>query len=298
MQPLKTITTITIGLLILIGTLASSRSEARPPQGRVADCEHGARVSGTFYVKGRNIEFRSGPGQDYDFVVNRKATDVLGKTQYRTLWPSMLLDARCETAGWLQARIVKADGNTVNWETGWVQKQFVTGEATDDAKAGLLWDVAGESEFTETEKQVVRRGALKVLKDEPNCAEIVTGFRSGSREGAYFVSCNAKNGGTPFNVWFTPEQVETGDTLAVPEAYPEQQAWQACERAIRARVSHPSTLDIHHILGYATTVHNNGNRTVIQDFSTKNSFGLELEYSARCLIQPDGTLEIAITESN
>ncbi len=297
---------VIIGILILIGifvdsneqdrTKVTARSEAEYTKRPGADCEHGTPTSGTFYVQGRSVNFRSGPGADHNPVVNSKATKVLGKTQYRTLWPSMVLKGHCETADWLQARIVKVDGRTVSWETGWVQKQYVSGEASDDIKAGLLWDIDGESDFTDAEKQVIKRGALKVLKDEPNCAEIITGYRSGSRKGAYYVTCNAKNGGLPFNVWFTPGEVETGGTLAVPRAYPETRSWAACQRAIKARVSHPSTLDIHNLLGYATEIHNNGNRTVIQEFSAKNSFGLELEYRARCLIQPDGALEITITE--
>lgn len=306
MKFLKGIAVI-IGILILIGIFADSdeqdrttttaRSESEQPKRPPANCEQGTPVSGTFYVQGSDINFRTGPGNDHSPVINRKATEVLGRTQYRTLWPSMVLEGRCETAEWLQARIVKADGSTVNWETGWVHKQFVTGEASDDMKAGLLWDIDGEADFTDAEKQVVKRGALKVLKDEPNCAQITTGYRSGSRKGAYYVTCDAENGGPPFNVWFTPDEVETGGPLAVPEAYPEAQSRQACERAIKARVSHPSTLDIHRVLGYATEVHNNGNRTVIQEFSAKNSFGLELEHRARCLIQPDGTLEITIAEA-
>ena len=223
MKFLKGIVVI-IGILVLIGiyvgpneqdrTTATTRSEPKQPKRPVANCEQGTPVSGTFYVKGSDINFRAGPGIDHAFVINRKATDVLGKTHYRTLSPSLVLDGRCETVEWLQARIVKADGNAVNWETGWVHKQFVTGEASDDMKAGLLWDIDGESEFTDAEKQVVKRGALKVLRDEANCAEITTGYRSGSRKGAYYVTCNAKNGGSPFNVWFTPDEVETGSTLA------------------------------------------------------------------------------------
>ena len=297
-----------IGLLIIIGvffgpeeqagTSTVTRSEPEQPRHIAAKCDHGSSISGTFYIKGSDINFRTGPSIDHARVINRKATDVIGSTQYRTLWPSMVLDGLCETTEWLKARIVKADGSPVDWETGWVHKRFVTGEASDDMKAGLLWDIDGEAEFSETEKQVLKRGALEVLKDEDNCAEITTGYRSGSRRGAYYVTCNATNGGPPFNVWFTPDEVNAGRTLAVPEAYPEAGSRRACERAITGRVSHPSTLDVHRFIGYATTVHNNGNRTVIQEFSAKNSFGLELEYRARCLIQPDGTLEITITEMN
>ena len=299
---------LTIGLLILIGVFFGPEEQAgtttvthtKPKQSErtAAKCDHGSPISGAFYVKGSDINFRTRPGIDHARVINRKATDVLGSTQYRTLWPSMVLEGLCETTEWLKAHIVKADGSPVNWETGWVHKRFVTGEASDDMKAGLLWDIDGEAEFSDAEKQVLRRGALQVLKDEANCAEITTGYRSGSRQGAYYVTCNAKNGGPPFNVWFTPDEVSAGRTLAVPEAYPETGSRRACERAITERVSHPSTLDVHHFIGYATTVHNNGNRTVIQEFSAKNSFGLALEYRARCLIQPDGTLEITTSEVN
>lgn len=208
----------------------------------------------------------------------------------------MLLEGRCETVEWVQVRIVKADGKVVNWETGWVHKQFVTSRASDNMKAGLLWDIDGENEFTDGEKQIVKRGALKVLKDEANCAEIIDGYRSGSRKGAYYVTCKARNGGPSFNVWFTPDEVESGTSLTVPTPYPEAQSRQACERAIQARVLHSSTLDMHHFFGYATKVHNNGNRTVIQEFSTKNSFDVEIQHRARCLILPDGKLEITITE--
>ncbi len=297
---------VIFGLLILIGIFAGSdeqdhgtvtaRSDSEQPKRPKANCKQGTQVSGPFYVKGSDINFRTGPGTNHSPVINRRATDVLGKTQYRTLWPSMVLEGQCETADWLQARIIKADGSAVNWETGWVYKKFVTGNASSDMKAGLLWDIDGENDLTNAEKQVVKRGALKVLRDEANCAEITTGYRSGSRKGAYYVTCNAKNGGSPFNVWFTPDEVKSGNILAVPKAYPETQSRQACEQIINEHISHPSTLDIHHVFGYATKVHNNGNRTVIQEFTAKNGFGLELKYRARCVIQPNGSLEITITE--
>lgn len=305
MKVIKTLGVIVV-FLIVIGIFAGpdeettttettktqSVQQARAP----VNCDYGTPVSGRFFVKGREINFRSGPGTNHSLVINQKATQVLGKTQYRTLWPSMVLEGLCETDEWLQASIIEADGSPVNWETGWVYKQFVTGSASPDKQAGLLWDIEGEKGFTDEEKALVKRGALKVLEDEPNCAKITTGYRSGSRKGAYYVTCIAKNNGPPFNVWFTPSDVETGSTLGVPKAYPEESSRRACEKAIEARVTHPSTLDIHHIMGYATQVHNNGNRTVIQEFTAKNSFGLEIKHRARCLIQPDGSLEITLTE--
>ena len=99
---------VIIGVLVLIGhffgspnekdrTTATTRSEPKQPKRPVANCEQGTPVSGTFYVKGRDINYRAGPGMDHAYVINRKATDVLGKTLYRTLGPSMVLEGRCET---------------------------------------------------------------------------------------------------------------------------------------------------------------------------------------------------------
>lgn len=259
-------------------------------------CDHGTAVSDRFFVKGRDVNFRTGPGTDHGPVVNQKASGALGRTVFRTLWPSMVLEGRCETEDWLQASIIEADGRSVKWETGWVYKRFVTGTASATMQAGLLWDIEAETDFTDREKALLKSGALNVLKDEPNCAKITTGYRSSSQKGAYFVTCTAKNDGQPFNVWFTPSDVRTGSRLGVPKAYPEEPSRRGCEKAIEERVTHPSTLDIHHFIGYATQVHNNGNRSIVQEFTAKNSFGLEIEYRARCLIQPDGSLEISVAE--
>lgn len=185
---------VIIAILVVFGCSActdkrdsadiNTRSESRPNKSVTVACEQGTPISGEVFVKGSEIEFRTGPSMDHAAVINRKATRVLGRIQYRTLWPSMVLEAQCETDEWLKARIVKADGNAVNWESGWVRKQYVADDATDDMKAGLIWNIGNESEFSEGEKQVVRQGALRVLEDEANCAEITDGYRSGSREGA------------------------------------------------------------------------------------------------------------------
>lgn len=133
------------------------------------------------------------------------------------------------------------------------------------------------ADFTAKEKALVKEGALKVLRDEPNCSKITYGDRSTSKKGKYFVTCDARNGGGPFNVWFSPSDVKNNRTLAIPTAFGEIQSKQLCIDAIKNRVNHPSTLDIHSITGYSTRVVNNGNREVVQIFSAKNSFGLELK---------------------
>ncbi|MBC7101791.1 MAG: hypothetical protein H5U13_00990 [Parvibaculum sp.] len=259
-------------------------------------CEVGEPSHGKLYVKSNDVNFRTGPGTNYDRVINERATSVLGRTIYRTLWTTAVLEARCETADWIKGDIVEADGKPVFWESGWVLKKFIAREMSDDQAAGLLWDIDAEPELTVADKKILLQGARKVLKDEPNCASIYTGYYSEKKRGSYYVTCNAKNGKEPFNVWFSSDEIASNSKLGIPVAYPEQPSRVACEQEILGQATYPSTVSFHRILGYATTVHNNGNRTIIQEFSAKNGFGLDLEYHARCLVLPSGKIELSMTE--
>ena len=65
---------------------SSTRSASQPPaqpaqasRPRVK-CEHGSPVSGRFYPQGTDINFRAGPGAQYELVVNKKASQVLDRT--------------------------------------------------------------------------------------------------------------------------------------------------------------------------------------------------------------------------
>ncbi len=166
----------------------------------------------------------------------------------------------------------------------------------EEALERMRWDIEADDSIPADKKQIVRQGALKVLADEGNCASVVTGGPSGTRPGAYFAMCEPRNGGTVFNVWFTPAEVEGDARLAVMPPFPEGAARELCEKEIRARVKNPSTLNIHRITGYSSRVANNGNRTVFQEFTAKNGFGVEATHQARCLIQPSGEVETTITD--
>lgn len=184
----------------------------------------------------------------------------------------------------------------INWLYSSLFPNAQTQPGTIAQKTGLVWDIEGEADFSAAEKALIEAGALKVLADEGNCASIYTGYRSSSQQGAYYVTCTAMNGREDFNVWFTPEELTSSGSLALPEPYPEQQSREGCNSAIESFVMNPSTLDIHSLLGYSSNVGNNGKRAITQEFSAKNLLGLELEYVARCLILPDGTLEFSASE--
>lgn len=260
------------------------------------NCSLGKPISGRFYPIADAVNFRSGPDKNSSRIINSTATAFLGETQYREIWTGMTLQALCETDEWLQAKIIEADGNPVNWETGWIYKKFVTQNMSSDRAAGLIWNIDAESEFSKREKETLKLGALKVLRDEPQCKSIYTGYRSTSSKGDFYVTCNAKNGGDPFNVWFFAKSVSSDRKFSAPKPVDETFARNNCESRIAASIVHPSTLEIHRITGYATQTHSNGNRTTQQEFTAQNSYGLRLRYRATCLFEPSGKFDFSVSE--
>ena len=93
-----------IGLLILIGfffgpeeqvgTETATHTEPKQPERAAAKCDHGSPISGSFYVKGSDINFRMGPGINHARVVNQKATDILGSTQHPAPHPLAIHGSR------------------------------------------------------------------------------------------------------------------------------------------------------------------------------------------------------------
>lgn len=265
---------------------------------RTPSCEQGSETQGKYYVTSSNVNFRTRPTGDSALVVNETATRLLGSTQYRTLFSSTVLQGYCETEHWLYGKIIEADGAPVDWDTGWVHKNFISKEPSEDYLAGLIWNIDEDNAFSAQEKVLLRKGALKILNDEPSCQKLITGYRSVDRPDTYFVTCRGYEGSTPFNIWFTPSQLESNESLALPKPHPEDLSRLTCIEMIKQHVTHPSTLDIHDVYGYSSFVHSDQSRTVRQQFSAKNGFNLELEFTAYCVFKPDGELDFRVNETS
>ena len=267
-------------------------------------CVLGTPVSGRVFVGAKVAPMMKGPGRNTGRVVNELASDALGRREYRELDPDYDLESVCDLPEWIMVKIVGADGLPEDWETGWIEKRFLVSARilTDDQKRGLYWNIDAVSEVAARDKQWVKKGALKALADDKKCVRISDGFRDIKRPGYYFVTCRGETLADGYNVFFRKEDVNSNIPFKAPDARKEQEAFdelisrQICETAIRGQVKHPSTLNIKNFTGYSTLVYPNKNRIVWQEFSAKNEFGLELTYTARCLVEPDGNLEIVITE--
>lgn len=98
---------------------------------------------------------------------------------------------------------MEIDGSPVDFgETGWVSEQEVSGEASPDQAAGLLWAIEVDPPLTDEEKAVVRREALRILKQDARCHTIVFGDRSIRRKGEFYVTCSPGAERSNYNVWF------------------------------------------------------------------------------------------------
>lgn len=82
-----------------------------------------------------------------------------------------------------------------------------------------------------------------------------------------------------------PSQLAVSDTVR-----------QKCLEAIRREVNNPSTLDIHHVIGYAADRLESGTQRVVQTFSAQNAFGLRQTFDAQCLLKANGEFVFRIVE--
>lgn len=99
-----------------------------------------------------------------------------------------------------------------------------------------------------------------------------------------------------YNIFFDRADLASQSPLRGALPYDERLSRDLCEKKIRKIAEHPSTVDIHSFTGYGTKVFPNGARDVRQDFSAKNSYNLEITYTALCTVFPDGKLDFRAWE--
>ena len=137
---------------------------------------------------------------------------------------------------------------------------------------------------------------------DKTCKEVVAAEVSGRstyNNMEFFVDCEDINGAFK-RFRFNESELRSGNAVAVSEedkAFSKEQAGALCKELIKQSVTHPSTLGVNTFdYGYRKFP-SLGNVKVYMDFKAKNSFDLELKYTATCTFQagnPNG--EIIIKE--
>jgi len=118
----KFVQTLTLLLIILFTTSCGNNSEkkiaeieASIPESVTEDVESNK----SYNIDGENVIIRTGPGNNYDKIINTKATEALNETHYLTLDNSCKVVIEEENGEWARIRVIDP-----NWladsHKGWI----------------------------------------------------------------------------------------------------------------------------------------------------------------------------------
>ncbi len=259
--------------------------------------EAGAKATGKSYkIKGSEINVRQGPSTKTDKIINQKATAILHRTDYITVDHTVTVYEECSVSGWSKIRVTDPDW-LANSHRGWIASKFLRGKKVD---------ASGLEKFTEDDfiwsktispyKDIIVAGVNKIHRENSGCKEIdpssayISGSKSTKSNPVFFVTCG--KGAHIHNVFFSKSDVVTAKKMRAVQPVGKSHALRICRDAIMRNVNFPSTVDTHTLTGTSVYEAANGNTDVRMDFDAKNALGNELPYKARCLILPNGKLDI------
>ncbi|PQA90790.1 hypothetical protein B0A69_18805 [Chryseobacterium shigense] len=77
-----------------------------------------------YEIKGENIFLRDGPGKKYNKLINQKATDIIGETQYMQVDYTCTISIEQEKNNWAKVRIVEPSHLSAT-HYGWIPLQNI-----------------------------------------------------------------------------------------------------------------------------------------------------------------------------
>lgn len=281
----------------VVATLSATRErQAAPVAGEAAggpaslECPTGRPLTGRYFVHDLDALLRTGPERD-----DPPLAAVSGEPGGPAFPAEAVLIAHCELGGRIRVRVAEEGGGPLAGAVGWIEKGAVFPVPRTDLANRLLWDIAGEEDFTEEEKILVRRRALTVLDGHARCGTLVSGHRS-AFDGAFVAICLDGEDGTSFTIRLEEEDLarlgETGpDGREMP--IPEEEARSLCAHALRTHVLERATARVFALLDHETEILPPSDRVVRQRFRTAGEDGGSVVRTAECIIAPDGVIRFA-----
>ena len=281
-----------------------------------AECVAGSSKTGREFIPRQgDIPIFQGPGEDTGRIVNKKASEMLGRTHYVQIDESTTIYEECVNGQWSYIRLISPD-YLRHSHKGWILSKFVNEALQEDPEAGYDSKISSYALSPYTKKsypktvkkfgsrlseiEAYRRRAAEVALDSGKCdfVDIVelSSDRSSLSNLNFFVDCRNEQ-----RIYLSESQLDSGSPVLTQEerAWTKAQAMTACEAGIKERALIPSELDIHNIMGTnfyrAPRTHN---VLLSMDFDAKNAFGVEMKYTAKCSFRPGelGEIEILIRE--
>lgn len=241
------------------------------------------------------------PNGNSDRVVNAKASQILGKTQYHQIDRTTTVRRLCVTGDWTEVQIVTPD-----WLTsvrGWVPNsalRFVE-KSSDGARVFVEEDFYWDEDTSKFKKQLIAV-VNKIARENDNCPDPDPGTvaksstKSKPNDPVFFVTCGT--GADVFNVWFRPGDATDEKTFDAARPISKVAAVDACEAVAREAATHPSTVNFSRFMDLSYFAHKNGNVRLTSTFTAKNAFDLELKYDIYCFFEGAKMVEHSITEAS
>lgn len=165
------------------------------------------------------------------------------------------------------------------------------------AEDDFYWD-----KNTKPHKDVIMRGAHKVLKENDRCFDIDPGtvdvsMNRGTKDNPHFyIYCKDASGET-FIAYWAKSDVTNNEKLAALKNIDHGQANKLCKEAVIKDANHPSTVD-YSMLNAGFKDWPNGRTRVETTFKAKNSYGLEIKHNVSCLFEGGVIIDLQIKEAN
>lgn len=167
---------------------------------------------------------------------------------------------------------------------------------TNFTEEDFYWD-----KKTKEYKDLIVHMVNEIHRKNPKCMTIdpataaMSSTKGTASDPVFFVTCG--EGINAFNVFFSKSEANRGVIPTAPTNIDQATAVRLCEEYAKANATHPSTVKFSRVMSLSVTEHANGNTTVLSTFTAKNSFGLELKYDIRCLLNSNGIIEGSIVEA-
>jgi len=294
MKKIKLVLVLLLGLLIFQYVQAFAEG--------MIECEsYSTRTGNTYKVSGSDINVYSGPGTNYDKIINQKASSILKKNIYVTIDNTVTVLEECTQGEWSKIRVTDPDWLS-NSHRGWVLSKFLRKKQIDTAgkeiftEKDFIWD-----KNTSPYKEVIVAGVNKVYRENARCKDIdpssayISGSKGTKDNPVFFVTCG--KGRNTFNAFFSKADVEKDIRLSEKKHIDKSQAIDLCESYAKQHATHPSTVDFSRSMDLSVTEHPNGRTRVTSTFTAKNSFNLEVKFHISCLLDASGIIEANIIES-
>ncbi len=186
-------------------------------------------------------------------IVNREDVPVLDSPGGAPVenaggWP-LRLDPRVDfhvvetKGGWSRIEVKSAQWPPLRApRAGWIESRYVQRVANSDEKKCLFVRIGDWTGAAPRRRRIMRRLALRILREDRRCARISRGGYIGDGE-RFFLSCYPTDGGRPYHYWLSTEGSAAKRSFAPSPPVDRREAAARCRSALIRTLAGRARLD-------------------------------------------------------